>query len=344
MARSRLDAKDYAKEHILGLYGAAPVPYSRNGSIDETSFRANLRYWRDILGIKGLWVGGFQSEQWGISTAQRKRIFEITVEESHGKMHAICASMDDVIEDALDLAKFADEIGSETLGLSGPRVSVNVLGQPPEDKLYEYFDYICGQVHLPVIILNQPAMLGYSLSPQLIARLADLPNIVAIKNVVNSYHARHADDSHYQETLKLVGDKIVVSDPNESRFLEHLTSNGQRALLAGPAPLLFQSQTWKPIQQYFDLAQRGALKEAAQIDQDLQPIRETFWNLVTELGALKSRPLMKYWLELLGEQGGCSVYPSIELSDEEKRRVHEAVERTPLNKTRNPSSNELVSA
>lgn len=345
MKRSRLDAKDYAREHVHGLYGAAPVPYFPDGQIDEKSFRENLGFWRDELGIKGLWVGGFQSEQWGISTVQRKRIFEITAEESHGKMHAICASMDDVIEDALELAKFADELGSETFGLSGPRVSVNVLGQPPEHKLYEYFAYICDRVQIPVIVLNQPSMLGYTLSPQLISRIADLPNIVAIKNVVGSYHHRQVDASHYIETVKLAGDRIVVSDPNESRFYENMVHHKQRALLAQPAPLLLQSRNWRPIQDYFDLVQEGKLEEAAAIDLELEKIRHLFWDLIVGLGPLKSRPVMKYWMELLGQVGGSSVFPSVELTPDEKYRVQATFNQTGLNRARgNVKSNLLVSA
>ncbi|MDZ7893826.1 MAG: hypothetical protein U5M50_02020 [Sphingobium sp.] len=82
MKRSKHDAKDWAKERIRGIFGAAPVPYLQNGQVDENGFRSNLRYWRDVLGIKGQWVAGFQSEQLGISTTQRKQLFEITQSES----------------------------------------------------------------------------------------------------------------------------------------------------------------------------------------------------------------------------------------------------------------------
>ena len=159
MKRSKHDAKDWAKERMQGIFGAAPVPYLENGAIDEDGFRSNLRYWRDVLGIKGQWVAGFQSEQLGISTAQRRRLFELTQAESTEAHIAICAVMDDVIQDALELAQFADQMGADCLGLSGPRVFTGMLGRAiSDDTIFQYFDYICAHIDIPVIILNQASM------------------------------------------------------------------------------------------------------------------------------------------------------------------------------------------
>jgi 4-hydroxy-tetrahydrodipicolinate synthase len=175
-------------------------------------------------------------------------------------------------------------------------------------------------------------MLGYTLSPQLIARIAELPNVVAIKNAIGNYHGGEEDNTHYLETVRLAGDKIVVSDPNEACFLENYIHNKQRALIAVPAPLLLQSRHWQPIQDYFELAKAGKYDEAAAVNQRLNAVRKLFWDLIVDLGPLKSRPVMKYWLELLGETGGSSVYPSIELSAEDKDRVRRCLDATGLNK------------
>lgn len=316
MKRSRLDAKDYAREHVKGIFGAAPVPYRPDGTIDEEGFRSNLRCWRDALHINGLWVAGMQSEQWGISTRQRKRIFEIATEESHGKMISVCASMDDVIEDALELARHADDIGADTFALSGPRFMPNILGEPPEDTLFEYFEYICERIDVPVIVLNQAAMQGYDMSPRLIARLADIPNVVALKNVPG-----HGNPGHYLETCRLCGDKIVVSDPDESRFLENHTVNRQQALIATPTPLLLQTRDWQPIHDYTRLADEGKLDEARKVNAELEKPRQAFAAASTALGRLKNRALMKYWLELLGEVGGNVVFPTQELTDDNRETV-----------------------
>ncbi|WP_374410350.1 dihydrodipicolinate synthase family protein [Novosphingobium colocasiae] len=330
MKRSKHDAKNWGNERVRGVFGAAPVPYFADGQVDEQGFRSNLRYWRDTLGIKGQWVAGFQSEQLGISTAQRKQLFEITQSESTPDHIAICAIMDDVIEDALELAIFADEMGADCIGLSAPRIFTGMLGaDPSEDTVFRYFEYICDRVEIPVILLNQKAMQGYNMSPALLNRLADLPNVVALKNVVDGlYGGGNEDGSHYRETVRLCGEKIVVSDPDEDVFFRNYTQNGQRAFLSSGAPMIYQTAAWQPMNEYTRLADLGRLEEAAKVNLSLNPVREAFHCSMVHLGRYKFTPLSKYWFELQGLVGGLSVYPQDELTEEDKAYVREQFERS----------------
>jgi 4-hydroxy-tetrahydrodipicolinate synthase len=332
MKISKLDAKEWAKEHLKGIFGAAPVPYYPSGEIDENGFRSNLRYWRDVLQIKGQWVAGFQSEQLGISTKQRKRIFEITQEESQGKQIAICAIMNDVIQDALDLAKFADDMGADSIGLSGPRI-FNIFtgmsgGQVSEDTLFHFFEYISERINVPIILLNQATMQGYTMSPRLIARIAELPNCVALKNVVGG------DLDHYHETRKLCGDKIVVSDPNESLFFKNYTEHRQRAFIATPAPMLLQTRDWQPINEYVRLADEGNISAAAKVNADLDIVRTALEVCLHKLGWYKYTALQKYWFELQGLCGGRVVYPQQELTAQDKDFVKRQFDECGLGKAK----------
>lgn len=328
MKRSKLDAKDWAKERIRGIFGAAPVPYSTVGEIDEAGFRSNLRFWRDILNIRGQWVAGFQSEQLGISTAQRKRLYEITQSESTADHIAICAVMDDVIEDALELAVFADQMGADCIGLSAPRVFTGMLGgSPSDDTVYHYFQYICDRVDIPVIMLNQMAMQGYSMSPSLISRIADLPNVVALKNVVDGMYGSN-DKGHYGETMKLCGEKIVVSDPNEDIFFRNYTQSGQKAFLSSGAPMLYQTAKWQPMNEYVRLADAGRLDEADAVNRSLAPVRQAFHACVARFGGYKFASISKYWFELQGLVGGHIVFPQQELTTEDRSFVRDQFEQS----------------
>lgn len=330
MKRSKHDAKDWAKERIHGIFGAAPVPYLQNGQVDEDGFRSNLRYWRDVLGIKGQWVAGFQSEQLGISTSQRKQLFEITQSESTAEHIAICAVMDDVIQDALELAVFADQMGADCIGLSAPRIFTGMLGaDPSDDTIFRFFEYICDRVDIPIILLNQKAMQGYNMRPALLARIADLPNIVALKNVVDGlYGGGDEDGSHYRETVRLCGAKIVVSDPNEDVFFQNYTENGQRAFLSSGAPMIYQTRDWQPMNEYVRLADAGQMDDARRVNQSLDPVRQAFHHCMSRLGRYKFTPLSKYWFELQGLVGGLSVYPQDELTAEDKAFVRTQFEQS----------------
>ena len=91
MKYRRSDAKEYARAHMKGIWAAALMPFAEDLSIDETGFRRNLRHWVDDLGIDGVFIAGKQSEFFSMSIAERKRSFEIVVDEigEHGRRHRV---------------------------------------------------------------------------------------------------------------------------------------------------------------------------------------------------------------------------------------------------------------
>ena len=91
MKYSRKDAKAFARENMKGIWAAALMPFNDDLSINEKGFRKNLRHWVDDLGIDGVFIAGKQSEFFSMSIAERKRSFEITVDEIGGR--ARCADI-----------------------------------------------------------------------------------------------------------------------------------------------------------------------------------------------------------------------------------------------------------
>ena len=84
MKYSRNDAKAYARQHLRGIWAAAQTPFKPDLAIDEAGLRRNLRHWVDDLGIDGVFVTGKQGEFFSMSLAERKRTFEIAVDEIGG--------------------------------------------------------------------------------------------------------------------------------------------------------------------------------------------------------------------------------------------------------------------
>src|SRR5947208_8326203 len=84
MKYRRQEAKEYAREHLRGLWAATLTPFARDLSLDEAGWRANVRHWYRSLGIRGLFVNGKQGEFASMTVAERKRAAEIAVEEALG--------------------------------------------------------------------------------------------------------------------------------------------------------------------------------------------------------------------------------------------------------------------
>src|SRR6266849_5148818 len=113
----RRDAKDYARQHFKGIWAAALTPFAPNLAVDEAGLRRNLRHWIDDLGIDGVFVCGKQGEFFSMSVAERKRSFDIAVEELGGH-RTILSCSDQNLDTVIDLAKHAQAIGADKILVS----------------------------------------------------------------------------------------------------------------------------------------------------------------------------------------------------------------------------------
>ena len=172
----RRDAKDYAREHFKGIWAAALTPFAPNLAVDEAGLRRNLRHWIDDLGIDGVFVCGKQGEFFSMSIAERKRSFDIAVEELGGH-RTILSCSDQNLDTVIDLARHAQAIGADYIVVHAP---VLHFAHTQDDTLYQYYQTISAQVEIGIALWSHPDS-GYLMSPELCARVADIPNVVAIK-------------------------------------------------------------------------------------------------------------------------------------------------------------------
>ena len=305
---SRNDAKDYAWEHLKGLYAATLTPFREEDlSLNEEGYRKNFRHWIDDLGIAGFFVGGKQAEFFSMTMEERKRAAEIAVEECAGKAGVMISCTDENLGRVLELAKHAQEIGADYIVVHTP---VFYFGAGTEETIYEYYKYISEQVDIGVTLWNQPPDCGYTLSPELIMRLAELPNIVAIKYSVPR--------ETYVRLSHMAGKKLIVSTASEDDWLKNIFELNWQVYLCSTPPFVLQTTNDKRIDQYTKLAFAGEKEKAQMIRDSLEPVRQAF---KTSRPEGKPQAHQKYWQELLGQVGGPVRRPLLQLTDEEKANI-----------------------
>jgi 4-hydroxy-tetrahydrodipicolinate synthase len=177
MKYRRAEAKEYAQAHMKGIWAAALVPFNEDLSIDEKGFRANLRHWIDDLGIDGIFIAGKQSEFFSMSLAERKRSMEIVVDEVGKRAGVIASCSDQNMDTVIELARHAQAIGAPYIVVHAP---VLHFLHSRDETLYQYYKTISEQVDIGIAMWSHEDS-GYLMSPELCARIAELPNIVAIK-------------------------------------------------------------------------------------------------------------------------------------------------------------------
>src|SRR5499426_1360158 len=306
----RRDAKDYAREHFKGIWAAALTPFAPNLAVDEAGFRRNLRHWANDLGVDGVFVYGKQGEFFSMSVAERKRTFDIAVEELGGE-RTILSCSDQNLDVVLDLAKRAQAIGADYIVVHAP---VLHFLHKQDDTLYQYYQTISEQVEIGIALWSHPDS-GYLMSPELCARVADIPNVVAIKYSVPR--------EMYARLTRLAGDKLIVSTASEEEWLDNIIELGWQLYLCSSPPYLYQTRTDRRMRDYTDLALNGEHARAGAVRDSLGPVREAF---------KRSRPgekfhaHSKFWQELLGQTGGAVRRPLLALTDAEKEATRRAFE------------------
>jgi 4-hydroxy-tetrahydrodipicolinate synthase len=309
MKYKRHDAKDYARQNLKGIWAAALTPFGDDLRLDENGFRSNLRHWIDDLEIDGFFISGKQGEFFSMSIAERKRTFELGVEEAKASAGTIMSCSDQNIDVVLELARHAQEIGADFVVIHAP---VLHFVSPQDETVYEYYRYISEQIDIGIAMWSHPDS-GYLMNPELCARIAELPNIVAIKYSVPR--------DMYAKLTQIAGDKLIVSSASEEEWLDNIVELQWSVYLCSTPPYLLQSRKDKRMRQYTDLAMSGNTFEAKKVRDSLEPVRKALRD--SRPGG-KAHAQQKYWQELLGQVGGPVRRPLLQLTDDERKRIREA--------------------
>ncbi|PQA80879.1 dihydrodipicolinate synthase family protein [Limnohabitans sp. TS-CS-82] len=317
MKYKKSEAKEYAREHMVGVWAANLTPFNDALQLDEKAYRDNLNHWVNDLKLGGLFIAGKQAEFFSMSIAERKRLIDLSVEVASdagnrngaGACGIVTSCSDTNLDVVLELAEHSKNVGADYVIVHSP---VLHFGADTDETIYEYYRYLSEKVDLGLAMWNHPDC-GYVMSPELCARIAELPNVVAIKY--------STDRAKYARLTEMVGDKIHVSNPDEPDWLENIIELGWKLYLCSTPPFLLQSKVDQRMNEYTQLAFAGKFEEARKVRDSLDPVREAIKH-----SKPKGKPQAhgKYWQELLGQHGGPVRRPLLQLTEAEREATRQA--------------------
>ena len=317
MKYKKSEAKEYAREHMVGVWAANLTPFNDAMQLDEKAYRENLHHWVNDLKLGGLFIAGKQAEFFSMSIAERKRLIDLSVEVASdagnrngtGACGIVTSCSDTNLDVVLELAEHSKNVGADYVIVHSP---VLHFGADTDETIYEYYRYLSEKIDLGLAMWNHPDC-GYVMSPELCARIAELPNVVAIKY--------STDRAKYARLTEMVGDKIHVSNPDEPDWLENVIELGWKLYLCSTPPFLLQSKVDQRMNEYTQLAFAGKFEEARKVRDSLNPVREAIKH-----SKPKGKPQAhgKYWQELLGQHGGPVRRPLLQLTDAEREATRQA--------------------
>ncbi len=304
-------AKDHARAHLRGIWCAGLMPFRPDDhAMDEAGFRSNLRHWFDDLRIDGVFVSGKQGEFFSMSVAERKRSFEIAAEVARtSHKRTIMSASDQNMDTVIELARHAQSIGADYVVVHAP---VLHFVHDRDALLLEYYRHIASKADIGICMWSHPDS-GYLMSPELCARVADIPNIVGIKYSVPR--------EMYAALTELTQGKLIVSTASEEEWLDNILELDWQVYLCSSPPYLLQTAADRRMRDYTDAAFAGRAAEARAIRDSLEPVRHALKS--TRPGG-KPQSHQKYWQSLLGQVGGAVRAPMLELTPAEKAATREA--------------------
>jgi 4-hydroxy-tetrahydrodipicolinate synthase len=311
MKYKRTEAKEYARQNFRGIWAAAMMPFRSDFSMNESGFASNVRHWVNDLKIDGVFVSGKQGEFHSMSLAERKRSFELAVEATGSRGQTVMSCSDQNVDVVIELAKHAQAAGADYIVVHAPILH---FFHGNEQTLIEYYRHISEQIDIGIALWSHPDS-GYLMSPELCMRIAELPNIVAIKYSVPR--------EMYVRLSRMAGDKLIVSTALEEEWFDNIVELGWQLYLCSSPPYLLQTKADLRMREYTDLAMAGEVERARAVRNSLEPVREALRRTRPP-----EKPLahQKYWQELLGQQGGVTRRPQLALTEAEKAATRAAFE------------------
>lgn len=257
-----------------GIITPLVTPMHDDESINEKEFRVQIN--RMIAnGIEGLFCLGTNGEFYALTTEEKLKIIEITVEETRGRVPVYAGTGCISTKETLFLSQKAKELGVDALSIVSPYfVAVS------QDDIYAYFSKIAAAVDLPIVLYNMPARTGNNIDYKTLYRLSKYENIVGIKD----------SSGNFDNTLRYIEDtdrRLAVLAGNDSLILWTLLAGGSGAI-AGTANVFPEIAV-----SIYKLWQSAKIEEAKIVQTKLRPIRD-----VMKLGNPNS--VIKRAMNLLG--------------------------------------------
>jgi len=247
----------------------------RDGEVDEPALR-DLIEWQIQNGIDGIVPCGSTGESATLSHPEHEQVIKIAVEQTRKRVPVIAGTGSNSTAEAIRLTSFAREVGADGALLVSP-----YYNRPTQDGIVRHYRAIAQSVSLPLIIYNIPSRTGSMILPETLAQLADVPNIVAVKEASGSM-------DQASDIRRLCGERLTILSGDDSLTLPliALGAKGVVAVISNVMP-----------RETHELA-------AAALSGDLARARELHYKMLPLVRALflETNPIpVKYAVSLMGK-------------------------------------------
>ncbi len=195
------------------------------GKVDLERLKA-LVEWHIDVGTHALIAAGTTGESGTLSYDEKMLVIQTVIETAAERIPVIAGTAANATSDCIKLTRAAMELGAHAALIMTPAYI-----KPTQEGLYQHYSAIANAVHIPIILYNVPSRTACDLLPETVIRLAEISNIVGIKEAT-------ADLMRLQALLTGVSGKLDVysgDDPTAAEWMLH-GAKGVISVTANVAP------------------------------------------------------------------------------------------------------------
>jgi 4-hydroxy-tetrahydrodipicolinate synthase len=207
-----------------GCLTALVTPF-RDGKLDFDAL-AKLVDWQIEQGVDGLVAVGTTGESATLSVDEHVAVIAAMVKAARGRVPVVAGAGGNATTEALELTKASEDAGADGLLHVTP-----YYNRPSQEGLYRHFEAIAKSTKLPIILYNVPTRTACDLLTDTVVRLAELPNVVAIKDATGNL-------VRGSELVAKVGDRMTIlsGDDGTSFPLYAVGARGVISVVSNIAP------------------------------------------------------------------------------------------------------------
>jgi 4-hydroxy-tetrahydrodipicolinate synthase len=199
---------------FTGVGTALITPFTRSGALDEAAIKRLARRQIDA-GVDFLVPCGTTGETPTLSAAERRRVVELVVQEAAGKVPVVAGAGGYDTKEVVHAARDMQQAGADGLLSVTP-----YYNKPTPEGLFQHFSAIADATPLPIVLYNVPGRTGCNVDATTCAKLATIPNIVAVKEASGNIQ-------QMVEICSAVPDDFVVLSGDDALTLPLMAVGGQ---------------------------------------------------------------------------------------------------------------------
>ncbi len=284
-------------EQFAGLTVAIVTPF-RDGKVDEVALRKAVD-WQVAQGTDGLCPVGTTGECPTLSTAEHERVIAIVCEQAAGRIKVMAGTGSNSTTEAIELTRFAKSAGADGAMMVAP-----YYNKPTGEGFYQHYRAVAEAVDIPIILYNIPGRTAKNMEPDVVARIAEIPSVVAIKEATGSM-------DQASQTLALTNLTVLSGDDSLTLPLLSMGGSGIVSVVGNivPGDMLQLLKAWNA----------GNVAEA-------QRWHFKLFTLCRDMLGIATNPIpVKIAMKMLGRDTGELRLPLTPLSDAEETRLRKTL-------------------